>query len=100
MSSRSFSVVIVDRLRILGGKLRGALPWHEITSHVFESYQPALMMMKAKAVDVVVLRFDVDPETTLFIQTAKDLGIPIVFSESPPFASESIQGRSTAAFSI
>jgi DNA-binding LacI/PurR family transcriptional regulator len=82
MPSQPFSVVIIDRPDHFGYKLRLALPWHEITSHNVETYQQALLLMKAKAVDAVVLRFDLDPHTTSFIHAAKDLGIPVVFSSS------------------
>lgn len=82
MPSQPFSVVIVARPDGLGNKLRLALPWHEITSHVVESYPHALLLIKAKEVDAVVLRFDIDPDTTAFLHAAKELGIPVIFSGS------------------
>ena len=83
MSTDPISIVIIDWLHSFGCGLRNALSSSNVTAHVFDSYAPALLLMQSKTIDGVVVKFDTDPETEAFLETAKNLGITVVFSDSP-----------------
>ena len=73
-------IVIVDRYRTCGYRLRNRLLAREAKICVFHTFPPALELLKHKTVDAVVLDFGLDEETTAFCAAAKALRVPIVFA--------------------
>jgi hypothetical protein len=83
MSNQPICLVIVDPNDRFGNSLRNTLPEREIIAYLFHAYPPALALMKSGGVDVVVMQYDVDPETVGFLTAAKELGVPVVYTDAP-----------------
>jgi hypothetical protein len=77
------SVLIVDRSRAAGYRLRECLLKSDTMAHVFDGFVPALAMLRRKKIDTVVVEFDADKATIDFCNAVKDLHVPIVYSSAP-----------------
>lgn len=77
------SVVIVDRSRASGFRLRSALVKNNVTAHVFNNYAAALRLLERKSVDTVVVEFDTDRDTVNFCNAVKAMKVPVVYSSGP-----------------
>ncbi len=76
-------ILIVDRSRTSGCRLRDCLLKSHTTAHVFDAYVPALSMLQRKKIDTVVVEFDADKATLDFCNAVKDLNVPMVYSSAP-----------------
>ena len=74
------AIVIVDTVGSCGRALRNALP-RNIAAHVFDCYAPAILMLRAKAIEAVVLRYKADPDTGAFLRLAEELGVAVIFTD-------------------
>lgn len=77
------SVVIVDRSRASGFRLRSALVKSDVTAHVFNNFPAALRLLERKAVDTVVVEFDTDHATVDFCKAVRAMKVPLVYSSAP-----------------
>lgn len=75
-----YSILIVDRSRACGWRLRNALLEAGASVHVFHAFPPALALLRAKAIDTAVVEFDTDRKTLEFCREVHSLGVPLVFS--------------------
>lgn len=73
------SVLIVDPYQTLARALRRRLIGQGARPHVFQSVRSASLLLKSKRIDAVVVPFDADPEILEFSESAKALGVPVVF---------------------
>ena len=69
-------IVIVDRYRTCGYRLRNRLLACEAKICVFHTFPPALELLKHKTVDAVVLDFGLDEATTAFWRRPKHFEFP------------------------
>jgi DNA-binding response OmpR family regulator len=74
------SIIIVDRSRTHGYRLRNSLLETEFTAHVFNAFAPALALLQSKKIDTVVVEFDTDKPTVDFCEAVRGMGVPVVFS--------------------
>lgn len=77
------SVIIVDRSRASGFRLRSALVNSNVTAHVFNNFASALRLLERKAIDSVVVEFDTDRDTVNFCNAVKAMNVPVVYSSGP-----------------
>lgn len=73
------TVLIVDRSRACGWRLRNALLDRGARVHVFHTFAPALMLLRAKEIDTAVIEFDTDRATLDFCKEAHARCIPLVY---------------------
>lgn len=73
------SVLIVDPFQTLAKALRRRLIGQGAQPHVFQSVKSASLLLKSKRIDTVVIPFDADLEILEFSESAKALGVPVVF---------------------
>jgi two-component SAPR family response regulator len=77
------SVVVVDRSRAAGFRLRNCLLDDDATVHVFDAFPPALAMLHRKKIDTVAVEFDTDKATLDFCSEVQSLNVPLVFLSAP-----------------
>lgn len=83
MSTQSHSVVIVDQNLSFGWRLWSSLVKQGVNAHIFNGFAPALMLMRQKKVDAVVLEYSSDAHAVALRDAAKELKVPIVFIGGP-----------------
>jgi DNA-binding NtrC family response regulator len=74
------SILIIDRSRNCGWRLRNALMDSGAAVHVFHAFAPALALLRTKIIDTAVVEFDTDRETIEFCKEAHASGVPLVYS--------------------
>jgi hypothetical protein len=74
------AIVIVARANSDEMRLRDNIRQRKAIAFAFETYGPALVLMRTSKVDTVLVEFDVETETIDFCDAAKALKIPILFS--------------------
>jgi DNA-binding response OmpR family regulator len=83
ISQRPPTIIIIDRARSYGFRLRNSLAQRDVVVHVFHEFNAALTLMQRKKIDTVVLEFNASEETANFCNQAKASNIPVVFASGP-----------------
>lgn len=73
------AVLIVDPFQNLATVLCRRLISQGAQPHVFQSVTSASLLLKSKRIDTMVLPFDADLDILELSESAKTLGVPVVF---------------------
>jgi DNA-binding response OmpR family regulator len=77
------SILIVDRSRSCGWRLRRDLIARGATVHVFHAFEPALRLLKSKKIDTAMIEFDADEAAFEFCREADARSVALVFTTAP-----------------
>jgi response regulator RpfG family c-di-GMP phosphodiesterase len=77
------SVVIVDLSQSFGWRLWSSLVKQNVSTHIFYDYASALMLLRQKKIDTIVMEYRTDVETIAFCNIAKEMNVPVVFVGGP-----------------
>jgi hypothetical protein len=76
------SILIADPSYSIANLLRSMLVTSGSNAHICGSYKAALMLLKSKKIDSVVVPFDAAKETIEFCAAVIALGVPLVYVAS------------------